>query len=250
MAAWEVGVFSELPGYLADKANRFGCFVDTSILFSETYTLDRLNEEADMAFDLLVELDVPVFTNINVRAEFLEAHRRVLIAECLIDFLDEPGINFDGVLFEKLKSHRTAYRRRIVEEKSAKMELSQIKMFRKMLLSQRSRYGNAWELFCRDYLLKKMEAVWPQAENELGLNFISLRSGDRSPYLNTLPEWSGAVRLMGQYGIGSADAMILNMFLCSKLPFLLTADEEMADCAVKESKGTKRIFIPDSATRA
>ncbi len=81
MAVAQIGVFSELPAYLADKANRLGCFVDTSVLFSETYPLDRLNEESDRAFDVLVDLDVPVFTNINVRAEFLEAHRRVLIAE-------------------------------------------------------------------------------------------------------------------------------------------------------------------------
>jgi hypothetical protein len=48
------------------------------------------------------------------------------------------------------------------------------------------------------------------------------------------------------YGIASSDAMILNIFLCSKTPMLLTADLEMAQCAVKESKGTKQVFIPDS----
>ena len=43
------------------------------------------------------------------------------------------------------------------------------------------------------------------------------------------------------------DAMIVNMFLASNIPALLTADLEMADCVGKESKGAKRVFIPDSA---
>lgn len=92
----------------------------------------------------------------------------------------------------------------------------------------------------------QLTPIWRYALNQLDFNFISTRSQDRSPFLDELPSWERAVELMANYGIASADAMILNMFLCSKLPILLTADLEMAECATQESSGTKQIFVPDS----
>lgn len=79
------------------------------------------------------------------------------------------------------------------------------------------------------------------------MEMISVRDGDNSPHLESVPRWEDATMLMGKYGIASADAMILNMFLCSRIPVLLTADSEMAEVAELESSGAKFIFIPDSA---
>ena len=101
-------------------------------------------------------------------------------------------------------------------------------------------------MFCRNYLSGKLAPIWSDAEKELGLNFISLRSEDNSSYLDKIPDWEDVISMMGKYGIGSSDAMILNMFLCSKIPVLLTTDLEMAECAAEESHGTKFIFVPDS----
>jgi hypothetical protein len=95
----------------------------------------------------------------------------------------------------------------------------------------------------------KLAPIWSQAEAELGLNFISLRADDNSDYLHSHPDWDEAIRIMGRYGIGSSDAMIVNMFLCSKMPVLLTADTEMAECVLRDSNGAKRVFIPDSAIK-
>jgi hypothetical protein len=238
--------FSSLKDFLARE--RVGCcFVDTTVLFSASYPFDLFNGESVRAFEHFSELKIPVFTNVNVRAEFLENHRRVLIAECLIDFLEDMGPQLDGPLAEKLKSHRTSYRRKLEEEKSAKMEISQIKMFRRLMSDYGSQKRDGWEAFCRSYLMDKLGPLWSEAQKELDLNFISLQSEDDSPYLNERPKWERAVELMGCYGLASSDAMILNMFLCSTVPILLTADTEMAECADKESKGKKQIFIPDSA---
>jgi predicted nucleic acid-binding protein len=83
-----VQTFSALSDILkSEKVS--GCFVDTSVLFSATYPLDQFNEECESIFENLAAHDVPIFTNVNVRAEFLENHRRVLIGEALIDFLNE-----------------------------------------------------------------------------------------------------------------------------------------------------------------
>lgn len=125
--------FSGLSNFIKQE-DVVGCFVDTTVLFSATYPLDSFNTESELVFDVISNQKVPPFTNVNVRAEFLENHRRVLIAECLIDFLEDFDSEIDGVLLEKLKAHRTSYRKKVLEEKSAKMDVGQIKNFRRYLL--------------------------------------------------------------------------------------------------------------------
>ena len=250
MTVTGIDVFSSFAAALSQGIAQGGCFADTTILFSATYPLDLFNEQSEMIFELIAPLKIPIFTNVNVRAEFLESHRRVLVAECLIELLEDRESALDGPILEKLKAHRTSYRRKVAEEKTAKMDVGQIKLFRRLLSGYEFQGRDGWDLFCRDYLQKRLAPIWEEAETEFELNFISLRSDDETPFLNSRPEWSKAVDLMGRYGIASADAMILNMFLCSKIPVLLTADVEMAECAVKESKGAKRVFIPDSALGA
>lgn len=242
----EIRPFSQLNSYFSDEKNRVGCFVDTSILFSQTYPLDFFNAVSEKAFESLANFNVPVFTNISVRAEFLENHRRVLIAECLIDVLDNWGSELDGYLQEKLKNHKTSYRKKIQEEKSAKLEVSQIRFFRQLFLKFQKNSQNGWVAFCQNFLEGKLAPVWKNAEDELGINFISTRAEDKSPFLKEFPEWDQAVKIMGQYGLGSNDSLILNMFLCSKIPVFLTADLELAEVAACEGKGTKQIFVPDS----
>ncbi len=241
-----IGKFSDLNTLL--KANEFDlAFVDTSILFSATYPLDHYNEDAEYSFDILADNSVKVFANVNVRSEFLENHRRVLIAEGLIDLLEDSDENYDGALLQKLKSHRTSYRRKVEEDKSAKIDPNQIKAFRKLLSSYEHADGNGWELFCKRYLATKFYSIWPAAETIFNLNFLSVRSENENQFLITNPSWEDTVSLIGRYGIASSDAMILNMFLCSKIPILITADIEMAEVAAKESSGAKHVFVPDSA---
>lgn len=245
----DIKVFSALPSYLDIKEVDRTCFVDTSILFSATYDSDVFNSESEIAFDLLAKADFSVFTNVNVRSEFLENHRRVLIPEILIDLLAAKGPQLDSILHEKLKSHRTSYQKKVAEEKNTKMDPIQIKMWRRLLLEYSFDEIDGWTLFCRDFLKGKIRRIWKDTEKFFALNFISSRIGEESPYLDQIPTWENAVDLMERYGLASFDAMIVNMFLCSKISLLLTADLEMADCVNKESKGQKNVFVPDSALR-
>lgn len=237
--------FSELPSFLKQN-NPTGCFVDTSILVSATYDLDLFHEAASEAFDFIAEAKVAPFTNINVRAEFLEGQRRILIPECLVDFLEDFSSELDERLLFKLQSHRTLYRRRITEKKSVKMDINQIKIWRDLLSNFTSEKGNGWDIFCRNYFSKKITPLWSWVVEVFNMNFISIRSNDENEFLNSIPHWEEATAIIGRHGLGSGDAMILNMFLCSKLPILITADLEMAHVADRESNGAKTIFIPDS----
>ena len=223
--------------------NPSSCFVDTSILFSASHTPDPFNTESEKAFESINKFSIPIFTNINVRSEFLENHRRVMIPDSLIDFLEQMRDSLDELLINKLTSHRTSYQKKLEEEKSAKFDVNQIKKFKNLLSANAI---NGWDSFCSAFLDKRLELIWPETEKLLNLNFISVRSNDHHPFLNSLPEWEQAVSLMGRYGIASNDSMILNMFLCSKIPILLTADLEMAEVLDKEAHKAKTVFVPDS----
>lgn len=154
-----IKTFSALSSYLNTSKNGQACFVDTSILFSVTYDSDAFNSESEMAFDLLAEADFSVFTNVNVRSEFLENHRRVLIPEILIDLLTQKGSQIDPIFHEKLKSHRTSYQKKVAEEKNTKMDPIQIKMWRRLLLEYSFGGVDGWTLFCRDFLKGKIHRI-------------------------------------------------------------------------------------------
>ncbi len=181
-----------------------GCFADTTVLFAFSYPLDQFNADSEFALEPLSEANIPLFSNMNVRAEFLENHRRVLIAEGLIDFLEDLEPKIDGALAEKLKSHRTSYRRKVSEEKSAKIDPNQIRFFRKLLKQFKSGQGNGWELFCRSYLSDRLDLIWKTVEQELNMEMISVRDGDNSPLLESVPQWEGLGRLKGLLALGKS----------------------------------------------
>lgn len=240
-----IQAFSNLERALQEN-KPVGVFADTTILFSATYHVDHFNDESEKAFNILAAHDISAYVSVNARAEFLENHRRVFIADSLVDFLKDEEKNLSGPLILKLQSHKVSHRKKVAEGRDSRLDVNQIKSFRRTLVGFSSNNRNGWEILCQDYLKPQLTPIWRYALNQLDFNFISTRSQDRSPFLDELPSWERAVELMANYGIASADAMILNMFLCSKLPILLTADLEMAECATQESSGTKQIFVPDS----
>ena len=241
--------FSQLSNELQAEGRINSCFTDTSTLFSASYPLDLFNEDCERLFERLHSQKITIFSNVTVRAEFLENHRRVLIAESLIDFLEDFESKIDGPLVEKLKSHRTSYRRKISEEKSRRVDPSQIRLFRRLMSNYPIHQATGWEVFCRHYLDGKLEEIWAITRDQFQVEFISLYSESDKSQMNERPQWEKTLSLMGRYGMASSDAMIVNMFLCSKIPALLTADKEMAECVEKESQGSRAIFMPDSAMR-
>ena len=101
--------FSDLLKTASTHPNvKNGCFVDTSILFAESYPPDEFNTEAEEVFEFLAELEIPIFTNVNVRAEFIDLHRRVMIPDALGDLYTNHGKSLDKQLYSKLQSINTS----------------------------------------------------------------------------------------------------------------------------------------------
>ena len=241
------GGFSDLDRFLSE--NNFdpnGCFIDTSILFAATYPLDRNNEDAEIAFNALLKANLSIYTNVNVKYEFLDLHRRALLMDSLCDFYDLYSNRLPDIVRAKLKSHKTIHKNKIDSDKSSKIEVDQQKNFIRLLRPVILENRDAWEILCHDFLLPQLQPIWENARLQLKIEEIKIRKDDSPQLLNSTPAWEDVVRIMGNRGIASSDAMILNIFNCSKLPLLLTADLEMARCVLSEKRFNKSVFVPDS----
>ncbi|MGK5088025.1 hypothetical protein WDW86_10750 [Bdellovibrionota bacterium FG-2] len=244
------GRFSELASFVQlHPASKLGCLLDTSILFSASYDLDTFNSETAKVIDCLAELQIPIYTTYNVRSEFLELHRRIIIPECLIDFLEDLGKTLKPELVLDLTSMRTQLRKANAEGKLFRIQDQKIKFYRAALASYRNGAHDGWAAFCKNYLHEKIAKVWETAVELLGLNFIGLRSDEHDSVLSGHPSWQGTTDLVGRFGIGSVDALILDVFFNSKFLLLLTSDRDMAYCIETAKYPNRFVFLPDSLTK-
>jgi hypothetical protein len=223
-----------------------GCVVDTSILFAASYTPDLFNKESEELFDFLAELEIPLFTNVNIRAEFMNKQRQVMIPEGLSDLYTSHGKSLDSVLYAKLQSNYTTVSEARKTGKSYKLDENQIKSWRKLLKARQLKNNDGWMQFCSDYLKGKIETVWDKACDEFGVNFLTLRESDKPNWQTGDINWEGMSDIIGRYGVASSDAMIINLFLNSHFPAIITADTEIAYILEKIAPSHKFVIIPDT----
>lgn len=56
-------------------ARKLGCLIDTNILFAANFSLDHFHDEAIEIFKTLMDEKVPLYTNVNIRSEFINRAR-------------------------------------------------------------------------------------------------------------------------------------------------------------------------------
>lgn len=203
-----------------------GCLLDTNILLSASLPIDPLNEQAEKLIETLRDLNIPVYSNVSIRAEFLEIQRRVLIPECLIE-LYERHSDLELIVIQKIKSVQTSYRKSIENKKIYKFSDERIKEIRSLLNQFQINLKDGWKYFCETFLAPQLSVAWNEVADLCGLNFIKIRDQEEHPLLTSRVSWDGVDFLMGNYGIGSADAMIVNLLLSSKLDIVATADGDI-----------------------
>lgn len=140
----------------------------------------------------------PLFCNVNTRAEFLEIHRRIIFTEALIDIARR--VNHSKIpqeLNSKLNSLLT--RARSSETKllqPIRLSEKEIKKFKELMsVNSIDPAGkNAWEIFCETQIKGKLGIVWQHVENEIGVNFLSLRKEDVDQHIDQPPQWESVLR--------------------------------------------------------
>lgn len=222
-----------------------GCIVDTSILFAMSYPNDVHNPVAVELFEYLSELQIPVYSNVNIRAEFIHNQLQVIIPEALSDMYTKHGKSLSEPIYKKLQSNYTTVSESRKNNSSYKFSNSRISDWRAFFRENSTSGRDAWFNFCRDFVSQRIENVWDETCDEVGLNFLSLRGSDTKSWLTGPVDWKNADSLVGNYAVGSFDAMIINLFLNSYFPALITADKEIARTVRDLAPSGKFVFVPD-----
>jgi predicted nucleic acid-binding protein len=222
-----------------------GCIVDTNVIFAESYPNDTYNAWAEEIFEVLRRNSIPVYTNMNVRSEFIDLQRRVLIPECLIGFYEDLSTELEEGLYKKLRElSKNAWNAR-TNGKPFKFNESEIKEYMRLIGHEPTSEGvSSWTGFCQSYFSPYIEKVWPAAVQKLNINFLGTREIESGEFFDNHPSWDNMISILGESGVGSADAMILNLFKESKLPLLITADKAVKNTLLNSSFVGKYILSP------
>ncbi len=76
-----------------------GCIIDTSVLFGATLDTDLFHEDAIDLISLLTGNQIPRFINANIKSEFLNNARRVIIAEAAVDLYEDYGTHLPDKIY-------------------------------------------------------------------------------------------------------------------------------------------------------
>ncbi|MBS1983537.1 MAG: hypothetical protein JST16_05135 [Bdellovibrionales bacterium] len=241
--------YSDLESFLKQvPAAKNGILLDANVLISATYDLDRVHDEAAEFFELLIAKQIPLFVNVTARAEFLEIHRRIIFSEVILDFEREVDKSIlPSSLAAKLSQFRNRYERKLKDKPNdppVRLSEAEIKDFKFEMIQVSSPKGDLWTELCENRVANQLSTIWEEAEEALGLNPLGARGEDKE-YLNLAPSWTDAEKLMSKHGLASSDAMILNIFLCSKLEALVSSDFDLGLAVEKEKLANKHCLVPD-----
>lgn len=229
-----------------------GLVVDTNILISATYDGDVFFEQTNDLLDLVFENNVPLFYNVNVRAEFLEIQRRITFTDALLSFESQTKLSTLPLeLSKKLSSMRTNQKKREdTGRRNLRLSEFEIKYFKSLMIQESLPSGNLWREFCNEYVGDQLLTVWDEVVNKFGLNPLSLRAEDQDKNIATPPSWEDAVELMGTEGLSSSDAMIVNMFKASNFEAILSSDADVGTAVERLKREDKICILPDRVLKS
>jgi predicted nucleic acid-binding protein len=253
--------YSDLYNLIDERPNlKLGMMIDTNLLVAATYDFDENNEKTKEFLELIFENEIPLYCNVNVKAEFLEIHRRIIFTEAIIDFAQAIDIvKLPPSLASKITSLKTRVMKlekrnkeeKIDPPKVLRLSEAEIKDFKLEIVRVSNSAGeNLWYELCESRVGDKISTLWEDSKDEYGLNFIGTRQDDQDKHLKFEPDWSNATDLMERQGLSSADAMIVNMFLASKFDVLITSDNEVALAILKNAKDPQGCIVPERVKRA
>jgi len=159
---------------------------------------DRVHNLAGEVFEVLAEFDIPIYANVISRMEFIDLIFRKQVTLGAIQM-------FNGI------TPTTARLKDLKEELQA------------------AAGRNAWTKFCALYSGEKLFNEWEILEDDFGLYFVETLEGQTSEIIDQPLNWGDMVKLMGKKGIRGPDAMIVNLFLKSRLSLLMTTDNDLVE---------------------
>ena len=236
--------FNKISEQLNIKRDAKKVLLDTCALMSFSHDTNEFHDETIDLFETLRREKVQAFTNINIRSEFVDLQRRLIITEALTSLAqDIEGINSYDTIAKKLKSHKNNVHKRADSGNPLILSDSNIKQFKKQLSFGHRGIQNVWGKFCEDNLQGRLVKTFEIIERVLNLKYLSLRKGEKSGEVIGEISWENMYRISEKSGLSIHDSMILNMFEGTNIPFLITTDFDLVYASAISAKH-KIIFCP------
>ncbi len=227
------------------KADYRKALLDTCALMSYSHDSNEFNEETLLLFAVLKKYKFEIFSNVNIRSEFLDIQRRIIVTEALASIGSQvKGILKNNELAKKIKSHSANVAKRADNNNPLILNDSDIKHFKKMISFAHEGIKNVWLKFCDDNLKGRLELTFEEVEKVLKLNYLSLRKGEMSPEVKKEVSWENMFNISEKSALGINDSMILNMFKSTDIPILVTTDFDLVYASAIEFD-TKVVFCPE-----
>lgn len=222
-----------------------GCLADTGFLYGVSDTQDRVYRPALEVFEIFEEKNIPIYTNVIGRMEFVDlVFRKLLTLGAVKTFsgmISQPAHKSLYDFLKKIRDEDTASRK---SNQSYKIGENQLKRLRKKLEESVGEIG--WKSFCAKHAGQMLLNEWKILEEDLGLHFIEALEGQTTELITIPLHWSDMVQTMGELGVRGPDAMIVNFFKSSALPLLITTDKDFNFSDIDDGlMPDKAVFILD-----
>jgi hypothetical protein len=251
--------------FLKEAEGETQLILDTNVVIAY---FDEDHRQYSLVKDFLNELDVvckpSFFSTVTIKSEFLEFRRRRHLTEGLLDLVDEvnggrtltanakAAIDYrKGQLRKRQKIDTTIDGLPVEDEFDIEIDPfkrlfrdEDIKSIKKVFRAKDVQTEIGWLKVCATYLQDRLE------EDEKVLDefctYLTTRDADQKKKIfgGKDIDWKDATRLCSRTGMGYHDAMILNTFKVSSIPYLVTLDFDLV-CGVSVDAQNKTVLLPD-----
>lgn len=241
--------YSDIDSYLKTIDPNKGCLVDTNFLISLTEENHHYYEDSIFIFEKLIEYNISIYYTVTVRSEFLDYQRKVKVTERLMDMLT-PNTKWkiSNEVQKMLKKYKGWIDNQPKENELPCLNDSKIKEIKKVFLPKTQSGKIGWIEFCNEFLSDQLVNIWEPLKEQLSLNYIDMQNTDSQELFTKKLEWKRMCSLSEKTALGSSNAMILNVLDSSALPFIVSADYDLA-YGVMQLNRNKTILVPDSLYR-
>lgn len=237
--------FSEISKHTNIKVDSRKVLIDTCALIAFSHGVSEFSDETEILFEVFKKEKFQAYTNVNIRSEFLDYQRRIIVTEALTNIAGQTqGLNSFSEVYKKLKAHSALVHKKAKEGKPLVLNDSTIKLYKKLLSFEHGEIKNVWLKFCEDNLKNTLQKTFEIMEKVLKLQYLSVRKGEKSSEVTGEVLWDRMYEISEISALGINDSMIINMFESTNIPFLVTTDFDVVYSGAI-SNNSQLIFCPD-----
>ncbi len=246
--------FSNFSGYYANKQREVGfcsgAILDTNILISLTYDVKSDHDEVFEFVSSIDRFNIPYFTTVTTRSEYLDFYRRLMLTENLLTIAD----GFSSLKIAKRERSEIKTKEGLIGTRQARkpgtdriFTDSDLKDIKRVFSAAPFSGHHGWLKVCSAILSGRL-LLAEAALNDFGVAYISQHKEAQKPFFTRKIDWPDARNISEKTGLGLSDSMILNALQCSRFSFVIRADFDVG-YAVLADPNMKDAVMPDSVAK-